>query len=230
MRKMFCITGLILGLAVFASAQVKPSPRPKPTPSKTPVRPARDPELGTIAGRTYSNKRYGFQLVFPDSWLVPDDDFEAFMKSRGFDLSLKAPDSLSPTGQAKVNQALRNVKVLVTAYRSLPGTSKNGIMRVSVEDLSLNPQINDAVDYFDAMRESFKTLRLPDDFEYSETQAEKLGAMQFGYIDTSSKTDKKRMYATVRNGHAIMFTLTYAADEDLATMRRILEQGNFDYK
>ena len=230
MRKMFCIAGLVLGLAVFASAQVKARPRPTPTPTKTPVRPVRDPEMGTITGRTYSNKKYRFQLVFPDTWLVPDEDFEAFLKTRGFDLSLKAPESLTSAGQAQVSQALKNLKMLVTAYRSLPGTPNNSMMRVSVEDLSLNPQIEDAVDYFDALRSSFRSIKLPADFEYSETQAEKLGAMQFGYLDTSTKTDKKRMYATVRNGHAILFTLTYTAAEDLETMRHILEEGDFDFK
>ncbi len=222
----------ILFLAMLAAAQVKPRPRPTPTPVQKSVRTVAlaDPDKGILKGKTYSNKKYGFQVVFPDTWLVPDDDYEAFMKARGFDLSLKAPKSLTPAGQARMNQALKNIKTLVTAYRSMPFTPKNSTMQVSIEDLSLNPQIGDAVDYFDAMRSSFKSMRLPEDFKFSETQAEKLGAMQFGYIDTSTKGDKKRMYATVRNGHAILFTLTYAEDDDLTTMRQVLEQGNFDFK
>lgn len=232
MRKTFGIFCLTLALAMLAAGQVKPRQRPTPTPTKTPDRTAApsDPDKGTLKGRTYSNKKYGFQLVFPDTWLVPDDDYEAFMKTRGFDLSLKAPDTVGPTSHAKLNRDLKNIKMLVTAYRSLPFTPKNSFMQVSIEDLSLNPQIDDAVDYFDAMRSTFKLMKLPADFEYSETGAEKLGAMQFGYIDTSSKNEKKRMYATVRNGHAIMFTLTYTSDEDLATMRRVLEEGKFDFK
>ncbi len=103
-------------------------------------------------------------------------------------------------------------------------------MRISVENLSANPQIKDAVDYFDAIRAAFKAITLPPDFNYSETKAEKLGTMQFAYLDTSSSAGKKRMYATVRNGYAIMFTLSYTADDDLTTMRRILEEGNFDLK
>ena len=232
MRKIFAMVSLVLSFVVCVSSQVHRSPRTTPTPSQVPVKPptVRDPDLGTLVGRTYSNKKYKFQLVFPDSWLVPDGDFEDYMKSRGFDLGLKAPETLTSTSQAKVNQALKNVTVLVTGYRSLPGTPKNAVMRVSIEDLSLKPQIDDAVDYFDAMRVSFQTLKLPEDFKYSETQAEKLGAMQFGFLDASTKVDKRRMYATVSNGHAILFTLTYSADEDLATMRHILEIGNFDYK
>jgi ribonuclease I len=112
----------------------------------------------------------------------------------------------------------------------MPGTQENAILRISVEDLKALPQIKDAVDYFDLMRETFKAVKLPPDFKYSETQAEKLGRMQFGFLDTSNKTGKKRMYATVRNGYAIMFTLTYKADEDLATMKNVLAQGNFKLK
>ena len=77
------------------------------------------------------------------------------MKSKGFDLSLKAPDSLPPSSRAKINRALQRVTVLLTAYRSMPGTADNAIVRISVEDLAANPQIKDAVDYFDAMRALF---------------------------------------------------------------------------
>jgi len=73
-------------------------------------------------------------------------------------------------------------------------------------------------------------MKLPTDFRYSETQAEKLGAKQFAYVDVSSNAGKKRMYATLRNGHAIMFTLSYTKPEDLATMRQILSTGNFALK
>jgi len=187
-------------------------------------------DRGTVSGRTYTNTNFGFDITFPDTWLIPDDDFEQVMKAQGFDLSLKAPDSLTPAGKASLNAALKKVSVLLTAYRSMPGTANNAIMRVSAEDLSGNPQIKDAVDYFDAIRASFKTLKLPADFHYSETQAEQLGTMQFAYLDADSNAGKKRMYATVRKGHAILFTLSYTAADDLAAMRRVLEEGNFHLK
>jgi hypothetical protein len=221
-------------LSTVSQAQVIPAPIAKPTPSpvKTPdaTAAASGESKGTVAGRTYTNRKFGFEVTFPGTWLIPGDDFEEAMKKRGFDLGLKAPDSMSPVAQAKINRAVKNVTILLTAYRSMPGTDDNAIVRISVEDLSLNPQITDAVDYFDAMRATFKAMPLPADFTYSETQAEKLGEMQFGYIDTATGTAKKRMYATVRRGYAILFTLSYRADSDLVTMQRILEKGNFDVK
>ena len=187
-------------------------------------------EFGDVFGRSYTNTVYGFRITFPDAWLVPDRDFEDVMKSKGFDITLKAPANLSGAGKLQVEKALEKVKLLVTAYRSTPGATDSAIVRVSVEDLRTVPSVKDAVDYFDLMRSQFAVMKLPADFKYSETQAEKLGAKQFAFLDTSSNAGKKRMYATVRNGFAIMFTLSYTKPEDLATMRQILATGNFALK
>ncbi|MEP6787516.1 MAG: hypothetical protein ABJB40_03735 [Acidobacteriota bacterium] len=203
-------------------------PAPKPTPAIVPVEPSVD--TGTVSGRTYTNETFNFEVTFPDTWLIPDSDFEAYMKKQGFGLSLKAPDSLPPASKTAINQAIKRVDVLLTAYRSLPGSAENAIVRISVEDLKANPQIKDAVDYFDAIRAMYATMKLPADFKYSETRAEKLGAKQFGFLDVTSTAGKKRMYATVRNGFAIMFTVSYTDAADLATFRHVLEYGNFNLK
>jgi hypothetical protein len=204
----------LLFCSVGFAQKAAPKPTPKKTPDAVPVKSSivETDELGRVEGRTYTNTVYDFQITFPDTWLVPDRDFEAYMKSQGHDISLKAPDSVGKAGKIQIDRALEKVKVLVTGYRALPGMADNAILRISVEDL---------------MRSQFAVMKLPADFKYSETQAEKLGAKQFAFIDTSSNTGKKRMYATVRNGFAIMFTLTFTKPEDLATMRQILAGGDF---
>lgn len=226
--KFFALTLLTVALAIEASAQNGSTPTPQKTPGIVPARPTVD--KGSVRGRTYTNKTFRFEVTFPDTWLIPDSDFETYMKNRGFDLSLKAPDSLAPASRTKLNRALQKVTIFVTAYRSMPGTADNAIVRISAEDLSGDPQIKDAVDYFDAMRATFAAMRLPADFKYSETQAEKLGDQQFGYLDTYSKDGRKRMYATVRDGHAIMFTLTYKSEDDLAAFRHVIASGNFSLR
>ena len=226
MKNFVAIIFVTLLFTTLSSAQTKPRPKPRSTPIK--VAPTVD--KGTVSGRTYTNKALRFEVTFPDTWLIPGDDFEAYMKKQGFDLALKAPDSLPPVTKAKVNQAVKNVQILLTAYRSMPGETDNAIVRISVENLVLNPQIKDAVDYFDAIRSGFSSMKLPADFKYSETQAEVLGATQFGFLDTSTSAGKKRMYATVRGGFAVMFTISYSKDADLQTLRGVLEQGNFRLK
>ena len=237
---------VIFALPVIGISQTMPKPRstavkgtarpPAKAPANTPVKsPVNTPakltiDKGKVVGRRYTNRQLAFEITFPDSWLIPDDDFEAFMKKQGFDLSLKAPDSLPVATKLQVNQAVKRVNVLLTAYRSMPGSAENAIVRISVEDLTSNPQIKDAVDYFDAIRAMYKTMKLPTDFTYSETDAEKLGDNQFAFLDTSTTAGKKRVYALVRNGAAIMFTISYQNYSDLQTLREALGTGNFDVK
>ncbi|MBP9937076.1 MAG: hypothetical protein KBF52_15020 [Pyrinomonadaceae bacterium] len=232
MIKILTIFVLIAAFAVTSLAQIKPRPTPRKPLATVPSDESKKPddEKGSVVGRTYTNTAYRFEVEFPMSWLIPGDDFEQTMKAQGFDLSLKAPATLTPMGQAKVNDALKRVKILLTAYRSMPGSDGNSIVRISTEDLRPNPQIKDAVDYIDAIRATYRSMKLPPDFQYSETDAEQLGAAQFAFLDTTSIEGKKRMYAMIRNGHAICFVISYTSDEDLFTLRRILEEGNFDLK
>jgi hypothetical protein len=216
---------------LFAQAP-KPKLPPKkipaavPTAKSTPILVKTDAN-GAVSGKTYTNSVYGFQITFPDTWLIPGSDFEDYMRSQGYDISLKTPDNVTGASKIQLDRSLEKVKVLVTAYRSLPGSADNSILRVAIEDLTMTPQVKDAVDYFDLMRSQFAVMKLPADFKYSETQAEKLGAKQFAYLDTTSNSGKKRMYATVRNGYAILFTLSYTKPDDLATMRQVLAGGDF---
>jgi len=233
MRKLalpaYCIlTFFAIGFAQKPASKPSPKKLPAAVPVKADMRATS--ELGNVSGRTYSNTVHGFRITFPDTWVIADRDYEDVVKSRGFDISLKAPENLSGPAKLQVEKALENIKLLVTAYRSSPGSTDNAILRVSVEDLRTVPAVKDAVDYFDLMRSQFAVMKLPADFKYSETQAEKLGAKQFAFLDTSSTAGKKRMYATVRNGFAIMFTLSYTRPEDIATMRQILATGNFALK
>jgi hypothetical protein len=187
-------------------------------------------DKGSVLGRTYTNRTLGFAIAFPDTWFIPGDDFEAEMKKAGYDLSLKVPATVPTADRAKMNRALKHVTIAMTAYRSTPGSTDNAIVRVTLENLAASPLIKDAIDYFDAMRNQFKTMTLPKDFKYSETQAEQLGRRQFAFLDSSNTSGKKRLYATVRKGYAVLFSLSYTKDEDLDVFRRVLSEGNFAFK
>ena len=233
MRYIFLLALSISVSSSIAMAQKSAPKRPvRKIPAVVPVKTAvvETDEFGDVSGRTYSNSVYGFRITVPETWLISGRDFEDVVRSSGYDISLKAPDNLSGASKLQVEKALERVKVLLTAYRSMPGSTDNAILRVSVEDLRTTPAVKDAVDYFDLMRSQFAVMKLPADFKYSETQAEKLGPKQFAFLDTSSNAGKKRMYATVRNGYALMFTLSYAKPEDLAAIRQILSTGNFALK
>lgn len=221
----------ILAVLWFSSGIVAQGDNRK-FPASVPVKevPQPAPKITGVEGRTYRNADVGFAITFPDSWLMPGDDFEDQMRSQGFDLSLKAPETLSKASRIQVDRALERVKVLVTAYRAMPGSKDNAILRVAAEDLSEVPEVTDAVDYFDLMRSQFAVMKLPPDFKFSETQAEQLGKRQYGFLDTSSDAGKKRMYATVRGRTALIFTLSYQTDEDLKTFRQIMSAIEYSAK
>jgi len=218
----------------FASAASHAQTRPVQAPAAkksapvAPVKPIID--RGNLSGRTYTNQTLNFSFTLPDTWLVQNNNFEEDMKKEEFQFSLGAPDSQAQAARTRMNRSLNRVVVLVTAYHQMAGSKEIVVLRVTTEDLKANPQIKDAVDYFDAIRASYRAMKLPADFKYSETTAEQLGKKQFGVLDITSNAGKKRMYATVRNGFAIMFTLSYTSDDDLQTVRGILTGANFKLK
>jgi len=220
----------ILFSSAALHAQTRPVQAPPAKKSATValVKPIID--RGNLSGRTYTNETLNFSFTLPDTWLVQNNNFEDDMKKEEFQFSLGAPDSQAQAARARMNRSLNRVGVLITAYRQMPGSKEIVVLRVTAEDLTANPQIKDAVDYFDAIRASYRAMKLPADFKYSETTAEQLGKKQFGVLDVTSNAGKKRMYATVRNGFAIMFTLSYISDDDLQTIRQILAGGNFKLK
>ena len=145
MRHFAFVLLMIFASAIGVSAQVKPRPKPKATPTK-PVVMAPLTDRGRVIGRTYTNNTFRFEVTFPDEWLIPGDDFEAFMKTQGFDVSLKAPESLPPAAKAAVNQAIKRLQIVMTAFRSMPGTPDNAVVRIAFESLAANPQIKDGVE------------------------------------------------------------------------------------
>lgn len=238
---------LVLAAGPTASACAQSAPLPANLPAKSttasnaaaatasPNSGALD--RGTVTGQSYANKSFGFEIDFPDMWLVVDDKVLATAKTKGFDLDLKPPKAANSLVQSQSEAAFKRVTVLVSAYRSPPGTAENAVAYVAVEDirnLNTNRPVKDAVDYVDLIRSTYqstyKLAQTPPDFQYAETQAEKLGSRQYAYLDTVSKEGKSRLYVTVRGGYAILFSLNYSSDADLESFRDMVARANFSLK
>ena len=217
---------LVIALSAVFNYSQKPNTPVKVPPSIVPIKTTAKPALQ----KTYTSETYGFKLTFPKVWVLPDEYLDQNILQSGYDLRAEPTTATNSPAQFEIGQNINRVKVLLTAYRPTTKTQKRLVLRVSAEDLSLLPQVKDAVDYFDLMRLNFKMINLPADFKYSETQAEKLGKKQFAFLDTSSNSGKKRLYATVRNGYALMFTLTYKDNADVEALRQILSDGDFALK
>lgn len=232
------ILAIIFALSVVSMQAQTAKPTPANIPAGVPVKPgtttkaiAPKAELdpGILSGNIYTHIDLGFDITFPATWVIPGIDTEKYWKEKGYELRPKINRN-DPQQAANIRRFEKQVTLLLTAYRSAVGTPDNAVLLVSAEDLATNPKIKDAVDYFDLMRAQIGTMKLPPDYEYSVTQAEKLGAQQFAYLDITTAKEKKRLYATVRNGYAIILAFTYHQTEDLAAFRRILEEANFSLR
>ncbi len=212
--KLFICCIVILSASAFALAQTPVSKFPEGVPVKETGIASTG---GSVTGRTYSNAIHKFSVTFPETWFIAGRDFEQIVKEKGIDLST----------DTRLGRASRRIDLLATAFRSAEEGKEGAVLRITAEDIKPHPQIRDAVDYFDAITAAFMTAKLPPDFVYSTTKAEQLGPHQFAYIDITSKAGKKRMYATVRSGFAIMFTLSYEDGADLESLRRLLGEGSF---
>jgi hypothetical protein len=186
--------------------------------------------LGEVVGKTYRNKFFNFAIEFPQSWQISDAKLDDFLKSKGLELNLQTATSTNSSIQSKLNSATSRVSNLTTAFKLLPGAKNNAVFTISIERLEDLPQVKDAVDYIDLLRETILKVTLPKGFQVSETQAEKLGRVQFGFLDTSISTGSKRMYCIVKNGFAVLFTLSYTSYSDLELMKKILVNGDFSLK
>jgi hypothetical protein len=214
MRKLFSL----IVLSICFTATFYAQPKAKPTPPKRPkaeakLQPAVD--FGEIDNRAYTNFFFGFKLTFPVDWFVNTTENDKDLKKVKINFDVETP---------------RDTKNILNAFKFQERLGINSVFRISTEDLDDFPNINNAVDYFDAMRQTFKVVKLPQGFKYSETKAEKLGEMQFAYLDISTAKGTKRLYATVKTGFAVVFTLTYEKDKDLQEMKQILAEGDFEYK
>ncbi len=205
-------------IATISNAQTS---RPSKIPASVPVKQAGvEANGGAVEGRKYTNTKFGFALTVPENWFIGGPDFETVIKEKGFDLRT---DDIA-------GKANRNIDILMTAFTSGKPAGQNAILRITAENLRANPQIRDAVDYFDAITAAYMSTKLPSDFSYSATKAEQLGRNQYAFLDTRSASGKKRMYATVRKGYAIMFTLSYSDPADLEAVREILAAADFSVK
>ncbi len=217
MRSLFLLGVLIVTTLAISGQTTRTSPR---FPAGVPAKETGIEALGgKVADRTYSNSRFEFEVTVPENWYIAGNDFEKVVRAHGHDLSI---DPLT-------TKSARQIDVLLTAFRS--DTGRHGaVLRVTAEDLRANPQIRDAVDYFDAITAAYSTSKLPPDFSYSATKAERLGPYQFAFLDTASNSGRKRLYATVIKQSAIMFTLSYTNDDDLQTLKKMLANGKFPRK
>jgi hypothetical protein len=232
MKKVLISIVLTLMASFAADAQTRSAPKTTKAASGA-VQTQSSISRGTVAGGVYTNPSLGLTVPLPESWIIANSEFVSYMKGKGVDISPRPPRAADLLSQKKVDDNFKRLNVLVTAYRSPPGTAENAMIRIAEEDIRLldtSRPVNDAVDYIDLMRSQLGSVKMPAGYSFSETQAEQLGPNQFAYLDTDDSRGKTRIYVTVRRGRAILLSISYVAVEDLETFRDVLARTRFALK
>lgn len=183
--------------------------------------------FGEIEGNSYKNKYFGIKIEIPETWLAQESEVGKAIKKVGTDV-VKGKTAQT---QKAFDEAAQRLTVLFTASKDILGIENNSIMTFAAEKKPPLLQIRNGQDYLRLNIQTFKKLTLPPDFKYSETiKSEKFGGETFYYIDIERTGYQQRFYAIYRKGYSLFFTLTYANEEDLETMKEIIRNSDFGWK
>lgn len=217
---------LLAACLVFPGAvSLAQKTKPKKVTAKSAPQAARV-DLGKLSFNTYTNDFFQLKFEFPAGWLVGDHILEEQLRQ----ISQAEIRAQNPQMQGSVKQAVDRVTLLLGGYKAMPGTPENASLRVAVENLRTLPQVKTGKDYFATLLNTFKAVKMPADFKYSEIKTEMLDNLPLDYMEVSSGNNKKRMYAFVRKGYAVLITISYYEDADFESLRQVLSGADLDYK
>lgn len=182
---------------------------------------------GEIVGNVYQNRYFNMKIVPPESWLAQSPAVNEAIKTAGAEKT----SGKTKAADKAFDEAVQRTTVLFTVTKDILGIQNNALMNVVAERMPPMAQVRDGNDYLRLNIQSFKVITLPPDFKYSEViQSEKLGNETFYYIDIERTGYFQRFYAIARNGHGILFPMTYLSKEDLEKMKDMLRQSDFVWK
>lgn len=183
-------------------------------------------DLGKLDGNTHTNDFFALKIEFPLGWLVGDHTLEAQLVA----ITKGGIQTKNPQNQKAMSQAVDRVTPLLGGYKALPGTPQNSNLRIIAENLRTLPQVKDGKDYLEAMLTTIKAVQLPPGFEVSEIKSETVNNVPLDYLETSFNGSRKRAYALVRKGYALLLTIESYDDTDFDTLHKVLTETNLDYK
>ena len=233
MKKLTVLLPLIVLLAL--NIQVFPQKR-KTSPPKSKTITATAPKstqtiakkdfFGFVEGNAYKNKFFGLKLTIPENWLIQESQFNTELKRIGSEM-VTAKNAAT---QKAFDEAMQQVVILLSGSKDIVGMENNALMVFSAEKKSPLLQIRNGEDYLRLTIQSFKKIRLPADFKYSENiESENFGGETFYSLDVGRDNYKQRLYATYRKGYTLFFTLVYFNENDLETIKEALRKSDFSW-
>lgn len=180
--------------------------------------------FGEVKDNTYTNKFFGVEFKINEGWtLATQEELNEFTKSSN---QITTDEELKP-------EELRVLGLVMAA--KYPMTYADGLnpnINLLSENLKMveDVKIESAQAYLEATKTTMEQAGLP--YTFSDITSETLGGKEFKAFNLSMDLDgislNQRQYVALVKDYALIFTLTYSNDEELAELQNILNTIKFN--
>jgi hypothetical protein len=186
-------------------------------------------DFGRIDHLTYTHDYFGFHLTIPESWQVQDSESRERLMKLGKEVIVGKNENM----KAMYDASEINTLNLLTIFRYPLGAAVdfNPSFVCVAEKVSHLPGIKRGSDYLFHARKLLEAGQLKykiDDQMYSE----KIGGVDFDYLNAQLDLPKialtQKYYATIRNGYALCFVISFHTEEAAKELNGILQTVKFD--
>jgi hypothetical protein len=176
-------------------------------------------DFGTVENSVYRNKYFGFAVTLPSDWNIQDEEARRQIMNAG----AKALAG----GDKNPDLAALQTANLLTAFKHPLGSKVpiNSSIACVAERVVQEPSIARGRDYLAYSRKVLEASQVDVSFA-KEMSTEILGGRDFDLMHVNmslaGKTVQQAYYARIIKGYALVFVISYATEEDKATLKGVL--------
>ncbi|MGF1452624.1 MAG: hypothetical protein ACFB21_11200 [Opitutales bacterium] len=188
-------------------------------------------DVGTFDGATYRNESFGMTLELPEGWHLTSDEAKAEIMDAGSRVIAGDDSNLNTVFEAAQPRTFN----MFVAFKHPYGTPVrfNPNIILTAERVSHAPGIRSGADYLAATRQLLEQGALEITVN-KETQSLDVDGETFHWMEAETRvmgmTITQRILATVIEGYALVFTLSYVDAEDAEALLETVDSIRFDRK
>jgi len=184
---------------------------------------------GAFAGSVYRNNYFGLTITVPSGWSIQDSKSMQALKDLGKGLLGKDDKNLKAVMEASEFQTVS----LFGVFRHPLGSPVpfNPNLMCMAERVRHMPGIKRGKDYHFHTRKLLESSQLNVKFP-GEIYTETLGGIEFDVLHSETSLGnivvKQKQFAAIIKGYALIFVISFDADDQEATLNEILKTLTFD--
>ena len=213
-----CTVALLLLACLMASNCILPKPEKV------------DP--GVIEGSTYSNKYFKLTLTIPEKWLAHSSDETSPLRKQGAELI--AGDNKRMKDNIEAGEASMVQLVSCSRYPLGDKVAFNPSFQCNAEKLGILSGVSTSDDYIANFRKVIAQGQGQLKYQVGDTYTESLGGTKFSAVDARATMGQfslnQKLCVAIMRGYALSFIITYASEDDLATLSDVLKSVTFSTK